>query len=159
MKDMGLSHDNTILIAKAKDQDIIDACEEVKGILQTNHMEIRATLAELQLVDPNVNQECKEAALISNQSANQPTIEFGTTEVIDRTGRESMLEYALLKGNNGDAMLAVFDSGATKTIIMRKLIENSNIELVKWGRTTHVKGLNNTPTEAQEAEVLSLIHI
>ena len=120
-------HNNTILIAEAQDQAIIDACEEVKGHLQTNHIEVCATLADLQLVDPNVNQECKEAALVSNQSANQSTIEFGTTQVIDRTGREATLEYALLKGNNGDAMLTVFDSGATRTIILKKLIENGNI--------------------------------
>ena len=64
------------------------------------------------------------------------------------------MEYALLKGKNGDAMLTVFDSGATKTVIMKKLIENGNIELIKWGRPTYVKGLNNTPTKAQEVEVV-----
>ena len=61
MREMGLSHNNAILIAEAKDPAIMNACEEVKGHLQANHIEVRANLADLLLVDPNVNQECKEA--------------------------------------------------------------------------------------------------
>ena len=96
VKEFGLNPANPILIAKAKNQDIIDSCEEIKGHLQTHHKEIRVTLAEIKIVDPNVSPECKEVALIS-ESDNQSTITFGAKEIIDRTGRESMLEYALLE--------------------------------------------------------------
>ena len=144
MREMGHNRNDAVLIARAEDPAIINACEEVKGFLKASHTEVRVTLADLLKNDPDVSQECKETALVSNQS----TLEFGTVEVRDRTGREAALQYALLRGENGSAMLTVFDSGATKTIILRKLIDNGDVKLISWGNKTQVKGLNDNPTTA-----------
>ena len=120
------------------------------GNLKTCHNEVRVSLADLFQNDPGVNQESKETALISNQS----TLEFGTVEIRDRTGREAALQYALLQGEQGSAMLTVFDTGATGTIVKRKLIENGEIKALSWGNYMQVKGLNDRPTMAQEATVM-----
>ena len=84
---------------------------------------------------PNVTQSKKETALISNQT----TIEFGTVEISDRTGREAALQYALLQGEDGSAMLTVFDTGATKTIVLRKLIDSGAIKAQRLGNYKEVK--------------------
>ena len=98
VRDLGLDPTNPILLARANDRDIIDSCEDIKGHLQTHHEEImRVTLAELKIADPNVSPECKEVALVS-ESDNQSTMTFETKRIIDRTGRHSTLNVALLKG-------------------------------------------------------------
>jgi len=153
VRELGLDPTNPILLARANDRDIIDSCEDIKGHLQTHHEEImRVTLAELKIADPNVSPECKEVALVS-ESDNQSTMTFETKRIIDRTGRHSTLNVALLEGNKGDAMLAVFDSGATRTVILRKLITNGNVELIEWGKDTSTQGLSNIQVGGQAAKV------
>ena len=87
------------------------------GNLKPCHNKVRVSLADLFQNDPGVNQESKETALISNQS----TLEFGSVGVRDRTGREAALQYALLRGEKGSAILTVFDTGATRSISRSKL--------------------------------------
>ena len=50
-------------------------------------------------------------------------------------------------------MLAVFDSGATRTVILRKLITNGNVELIEWGKDTSTQGLSNIQVGGQAAKV------
>ena len=112
VREFGLDPTNPILLARANDRDIIDRCEDVKGHLQTHHEEImRVTLPELKIADTNVSPESKEVALVS-ESNNQSTITAGNKPIIDRTGRQSNLNIALLEGNKGDAMVAVFDQNS-----------------------------------------------
>ena len=126
INDFGLNPTNPMLLARANDLEIIASCEDVKGHLQTQHEEImKITPPELNIAETNVPPESTEIALVS-ESNNQPTMTVGNKPVIDRTGKQSNLNIALLEGDKGDAMLAVFDGGATRTAIRRELTDNGN---------------------------------
>ena len=143
-----------MLLARANDQEIIDSCEDVKGHLQTHHEEImRVTLPELKIANTNVRPESTEIALVS-ESNNQSTMTVGNKPIIDRTGRQSNLNIALLEGDKGDAMLAVFDGGATRTAIRRELTDNGNIEVLDWGTETTTQGVGNIQVTSQLAKIV-----
>ena len=74
--------------------------------------------------------------------------------VIDRTGKQSNLNIALLEGDKGDAMLAVFDGGATRTAIRRELTDNGNIEVLDWGTDTTTQGVGNIQVTSQLAKIV-----
>ena len=73
------------------------------------------------------------------QLSSATNLPFGTVEISDRTGREAALQYALLRGEDGSSMLTVFDKGATKTIVLRKLIDSGAIKAQRLGNYKEVK--------------------
>ena len=64
------------------------------------------------------------------------------------------MNVALLEGDKGDAMLAVFDTGATRTAIRRELTDNGNIKVLDWGTDTTTQGLGNIQVTSQLAKIV-----
>ena len=66
-------------------------------------------------------------------------------QIIDRRGRIAGLNIALLAGNNGNPVLAAFDSGASKTTIRYDATQgaNSKIKLLKLGPDTTTQGVGS----------------
>ena len=76
-------------------------------------------------------------------------------QTIDRRGRIASLNIALLAGNNGNPLLAAFDSGATKTTIRYDATQgvNSKIKLLELGPDTTTQGVGNIRLPSQLAKV------
>ena len=160
VRELKLDPTNPILLTRPIDPEIINNCEEIKQHFQTQHEKImsNSTLPELEAAETNAISETSGTTLISKSNFENANNE----QIIDRRGRIASLNIALLAGNNGNPVLAAFDSGATKTTIRYDATQgaNSKIKLLELGPDTTTQGVGSirVPSRCGVIEVLAPAH-
>ena len=153
VRELKLDPTNPILLTRPIDPEIINNCEEIKQHFQTQHEKImsNSTLPELEAAETNAISETSGTTLISKSNFENANNE----QIIDRRGRIAGLNIALLAGNNGNPVLAAFDSGATRTTIRLDAAQgpNSKIKLLKLGPDTATQGVGSIRVPSQHAEI------
>ena len=72
----------------------------------------------------------------------------------DRTKSEVQFDFAIIRGENGYGILAVFDNASSTTLILWEFIENGTVRAKYTKDVQLVKGIGRGATNADVAEVV-----